>query len=341
MRQIRKQAAWIVLSAGFLALILDSKTALRGASDGILLCIKTVIPSLFPFFLVSKLLTAALTGAKIGILRPVCKFCKIPEGAESIFLIGILGGYPIGAQCIHHAYTSNQISKSNAQRMLGFCNNAGPAFLFGMVGQLFEHKLTVMLLWAIHVASAIITGIILPNKPANVASSAPAAPISIGHAMQQSLWAMGSVCGWVIIFRVILNFANHWFLWLLPPNSQHLISGVLELSNGCIDLFALNSQSTRFILSALFLAFGGVCVLMQTTSVVSPSGLGLGMYIPGKLLQSAFSCMMAIPTANLLFPNEPKIHCITLLLPAVVAVTVRIFLKYKENNSSIPTLTGV
>ena len=51
-----------------LILILDPNTAVRSASDAIQLCLKTVVPSLFPFFVLSSMLTSALVGSHSIIL---------------------------------------------------------------------------------------------------------------------------------------------------------------------------------------------------------------------------------------------------------------------------------
>ena len=88
----------IFASLGMLLLILDTKTAIQGAQEGIRLCIMTVIPSLFPFFVLSSLLTGALTGVRLRFLRPIGKLCRMPAGSESLLLIGMLGGYPTGAK---------------------------------------------------------------------------------------------------------------------------------------------------------------------------------------------------------------------------------------------------
>jgi len=72
----------IAAALGIALLILDSKTALIGAQEGVTMCIQTVIPSLFPFFLFSILLTTSLMGRQIKLLTPICRLCRIPEGAE-------------------------------------------------------------------------------------------------------------------------------------------------------------------------------------------------------------------------------------------------------------------
>ena len=66
---MRKKQLWtgIAASMGMLVLILDGKTALEGARQGIELCLRTVVPSLFPFFLLfapSAAPGAAVRGAE-------------------------------------------------------------------------------------------------------------------------------------------------------------------------------------------------------------------------------------------------------------------------------------
>ena len=88
----RKYLYGIGAAAGMLVLILDGKTALAGARSGIALCLMTVIPTLFPFIVLSVLLSGALLGASIPPLRPVGKILKMPAGTESLLLCAFLGG---------------------------------------------------------------------------------------------------------------------------------------------------------------------------------------------------------------------------------------------------------
>ena len=74
---------------GMLILILDSKTALEGARAGLDLCIRTVIPSLFPFFVLSMVFTGALMGTSLRWLRPVGALCGMPGGAEPLLRLFI------------------------------------------------------------------------------------------------------------------------------------------------------------------------------------------------------------------------------------------------------------
>ena len=337
----KKLIIYICVSIGIFALVLDSQRALNGAVEGIDICIRTVIPSLFPFFIVSILLTSAVSTTKIPLLTPLRKLCRIPEGSEAILLIGLLGGYPVGAQCISNAYKSGQLTKVDAQRMLGFCNNAGPAFLFGMLGQLFDSKTAALLLWSIHIVAALLTGMVLPGKPGAGLRQISTSSNNNGQIMRQSIGAMANVCGWVVIFRVILCFMKHWIFWILPRDAQIMLFGILELSNGCIELYAMESIAGRFIFSSVFLSMGGVCVLMQTLASVSQAGLDLGMYIPGKILQTSFSFILAVASAQILFSPDTLVPKYLLPIPALIIAGVLLFMKKKENNSSIPAFGGV
>ncbi len=266
-------------------MILDSKTALYGASEGMELCLRTVIPTMLPFFVLSLLLTGSLAGSNIPLLRPIGKLCSIPRGGEVLFLVGILGGYPTGAQGVAHAYESGQIDRNAARRLLGFCSNAGPAFLFGIVASRFSRIRYAWILWGIHILGALITGAVLPGRQAGSAAIRPAPVLTLQQALRKSVSILAEVCGWIVLCRVIVSFCERWFLWLFPKWAQLLFTGMIELANGCWALGTIPDEGVRFIMASAQLSLGGVCVLLQTKSVVK--SLGLGLYFPGKLIQTA------------------------------------------------------
>ena len=290
-------------------LILQSRRAMEFAYQGIDLCIRTVIPSLFPFFLVSIYLTGNLSG----------------EGPIPVLVSGLLGGYPVGAQTAAESFRTGRISRDRANRLLMFCSQAGPAFLFGMVASRFPEAKYGWMLWGIQLISAVSVGFLVhvPDRPAITQEAR--SPVSFTHAMGSALRAMASVCGWVVVFRVILGF-----LAFLPVNGvmQVLISGFLELSNGCLCLDTVENISLRFLLAALILNFGGICVLLQTASVIGE--LDLRYYLLGKLLQTGFAvlyCMVFFGYYGAILP--------------VIAVILLRFRGKTAKNSSIPAQLGV
>ena len=288
----RKNNTIALLSCvGIVLLILDSKTAVSGAVDGISLCIKVLIPSLFPFLVLSSLLAQSLDGRNFRLMKHIGKFCGIPTGAEHIFLISLIGGYPIGAKIIADHYKSGNLSQKDAQHMLGFCNNAGPAFLFGVVGPLFSSLHIPWLIWLIHISSAILTGHFLMNHPDSLSPKRDNSTISPVKLIESSTKTIAIISAWVVIFRVLLFILKKWLFPLLPLTVQVILTGCLELTNGCIGLGAIENTYLRFAICAGMLSFGGICVIMQTSSVTSATGLG--KYFPGKILQTVLSVLLS------------------------------------------------
>lgn len=287
-----RKLAMLGAAVGIFLLIIDGQTALTGASEGIELCMRTVIPSLFPFFVLSSVLTSSLLGTSIGFLSPILEWIGVPRGAESLLLTGFLGGYPVGAQNVSSANHSGVLSKSTAERMLAFCNNAGPSFLFGMIGPVFPNRWMVWALWGIHIFGALCAALIIPSMDEKDIRMDNRNAMNLSGAVTSSIRVMGTVCGWIVLFRVVIAFMNRWFLWLLPTVFQVCVTGFLELANGCCSLTLIDDVNLRFVICSGMLALGGICVTMQTVSVAQ--GLSLRNYFLGKLIQTAFSLFAAI-----------------------------------------------
>ena len=243
-----------------LVLILDSRTALAGAAEGVALCLRTLVPGLFPFFVLSTMLTASL-----------------PRGG--LLAAGILGGYPVGARNVALAWRDGRLTQEEAERMAVLCNCAGPSFIFGAAGNLHPFRL-----WAVYLFSVAALWLAMPKcTPAPIMMK----PQSLPDAVFSAVKALAGVCGWVILARTLLAVLDRWVLWMLPDWGQALAGGILELTNG---ILSLDNQEYAFVLAAGMLGFGGLCVMMQTASVTR--GLSLRYYFPGKLFQSCV-CMTA------------------------------------------------
>lgn len=307
------QAIWGALA--MLIIILDGKTALLSAQTGIALCLQTVIPSLFPFFVLSGIVSSGLLGMKIPLLRPIGRMCRIPEGSESLLLLGLIAGYPLGAQLIADSAKRGVLSAKDACRMLGFCCNAGPAFLFGMLSPLFSQLWMTWVLWITQILSALLVGVLLPGSKENMIKLPRGKQLTITESLAQAVKNMAVVSGWVVIFRVIIGFFSRWFLWLFPGPVQAMLSGLLELSNGCVLLSGLPAEGMRFVLAGTILSFGGICVWMQTRSVTG--NIGIGWYLPGKILQSFLSFLMCFAVQLITFPLKER----WVLPSAIIGIT--------------------
>lgn len=338
---LKKHNTYITIFASvcMLILILDGRTALHGAREGLSLCLDALIPSLFPYLFLSILLIGSLSGQEIRVLHPIARICKIPTGTESILAISFLGGYPAGAQCVSVMKKQGYLTDVQAFHMLSFCNNAGPAFVFGILGSMFSAGSTPWLLWLVQIVSALLVGFLIPAS----AAASNILPIhnktSIMNAFKQSLKAMGSICGWVVLMRIFLAFIETWFLRFFSQPVQILIAGILELSNGCIRISELESEGLRFLIASLLLSFGGICVTLQTASVADD--IPIKYYLLGKVLQCSISIFLS-SLLQVVFPAPMRYDCRigAVIAVAIFTLTVSI-LRHSKNNSRIPAAVGV
>jgi len=317
----RKIPTGLAAAAAMLMLILDGKTALAGATEGIDLCIRAVIPALFPFFFLIPLLVGALSPA---FLRPLGRWMGLSRGTEGLLIPAFLGGYPTGAQAVGQAWKEKRLTKQEAERALHFCSNAGPSFLFGMIGPQFSSPLAPWLLWGIHILSALLVSRSIPKLKNPRRASLSLQCVSIQQALSGAVKTMGLVCGWVVLFRVVIAFLYRWMLWLLPKEITVILCGMLELSNGCCMLTAISGESLRFMTASVLLSLGGCCVAMQTAAVIP--GLSILPYLKGKLTQSVYSLALSA----LILPDMRKWY---LIVPAIL-VFFGTFPPVRKNNSS-------
>lgn len=281
---------WI-FAAIFVILITDAKTASSGVLEGLELCYRVLIPAIFPFMIITVHMNTLLTGLRIPGMRYLGRLLRIPMGGDSILLLGMLGGYPVGAQLIGELFQKAKIDKRTGHILLGYCSNAGPAFIFGVTGILFSDPWIPFQLWMIHILSAICVGLLLPKPTQKIIQIEESSSCSFLFSIQKCIRVCASVCAWVIIFKIVQVYLGKWVDMNMHNYTHCILNGILELSNGCIHLNCIHDESMRFILCSGLLAFGGICVIMQTTSVTAK--LGLGFYLPGKLMQTAISILLS------------------------------------------------
>ena len=289
-------------------IILNSKNATRGAVKAIELCFYTVIPALFPFCILSTKFLEMTGTEPLRILRPLEKVLKLPPGGGTIFILGLLGGYPAGAMCAENS----SLHSEEKNIIASFCNNAGPAFIFGIVYGLFSLE-TVLKIWFIQILSAL-TSCILLNRV--ITPKLPINKSSIGK-QYNPITSMVNVCTTIIIFKTLMSCIPLNWMAQIPEWIRVFLIGSLELTNGVTILSEISNINIRFIICCALLSFGGLCVAMQITSI--SKCIKIKTYIKGKIIQTIISVLLAIfsiylPILTILFP------CIIIILRRYIAL---------------------
>ena len=308
MKKFRAALPALALAAAFAALLRFPQEVSASVTEGLRLSVSVLIPSLFPFFICVNLTSAlGLTGVLARVFAPVMRRMFHVSGAGcTAVLCGAAGGYPSGAQCVAALYREGQLSRAEAEYLLLFCNNAGPAFLFGAVGTVLGIGMTgCLLLWGIHLLSALVIGLVNRPKEAPNAALPPIQRANASGAVVEAVRSAGQavlqitmfVAAFSVLARLLTMAAAH----ILPDGVCTVLTGMLELSGGIAALANLPiALRWKLALASFFLGFGGLCVWMQTQAVLAPAGLsGCGMLL-AKLAQGLLAALITFFLAPLL-----------------------------------------
>lgn len=308
MKKFRAALPALALAAAFAALLRFPQEVSASVTEGLRLSVSVLIPSLFPFFICVNLTSAlGLTGVLARVFAPVMRQMFHVSGAGcTAVLCGAAGGYPSGAQCVAALYREGQLSRAEAEYLLLFCNNAGPAFLFGAVGTVLGIGMTgCLLLWGIHLLSALVIGLV--NRPKEAPNAAlphvqrANASGAVVEAVRSAGQAVLQITMFVAAFSVLARLLTMAAAHILPDGVCTVLTGMLELSGGIAALANLPiTLRWKLALASFFLGFGGLCVWMQTQAVLAPAGLsGCGMLL-AKLAQGLLAALITFFLAPLL-----------------------------------------
>ncbi|NLB82315.1 MAG: hypothetical protein GX800_12065 [Clostridiaceae bacterium] len=301
-------------------LLTNPSDCLSAAANGLSLCFNTIVPCLFPFFVCSKLLVQVGAAQKIGdmcrgIMRPIF---NLPGSAGVAFVLGLLSGYPVGAQCGVDLYENNLCTKAEAERIICFCNNSGPLFIIGSIGTgLLRSPKAGIIMYIIHVLSALTLGILLRfykryesmTLPCAYYRSAPLKQVNLGAALSYSVSKAVElilyVSGFIVFFNVLIAILEHYRVIAVAENIIRLLGISQDLSNAiAVGFFEITSgvsavANSRFgnfkiVLASVLLAWSGVSVILQVSGILSKTDLSPRIFIAAKAVQGIIAGVYAM-----------------------------------------------
>lgn len=315
-----------------LALILWPDQAISAMRDGLKLCGNVILPSLFPFFVLSSLVVELGMSRYLGrLLEPVmAPLFRVNGSCASALALGFVGGYPVGARTAIQLYENGQCSRTEAERMLAFCNNSGPAFILGVVGTgIFGSGSAGLLLYLAHLLASLLVGVLFRfYKPSHRPQSrhvlspqfhAASFPTAFTRSVTGALQSILNICAFILFFTVLLRILTYSGLLdsvstlitaLFAPFgmdhiwAQRLLTGLLEISSGVSSLTD-GSLSGRISMAAFMLGWAGISVHCQVLAFLGDSGLSMRTYVLGKLLHGLFSSAIAALLCGLFPLSSP------------------------------------
>ena len=294
----------------------------QGTISGLKLFFQSVLPGLFPFMLLTKLIT------ELGFLFQITpKFDKLsrklfgtPGVSFYAFFMSILSGYPIGAKIISDLYSKGLITEQEAQKMSVFCTTSGPIFVIGSVGSIMFNSLKIgIIIYASHIISSIVMGVfynLLTRK------NQPSSTIQIkllkqnnanllNDAINQTITSLFVVAAYITIFYLltevlesisVISLITNTLTKLTRPLGIHpstikgITYGFLEVTRGAKEL----SQSITPLSISLccgIISFSGLSINLQMMSFLKTAKIKARNFFLSKCVHcvlSIFICYLIV-----------------------------------------------
>ena len=285
----RKSAAPLLPLAllGCAALLMSySEIASRAAQNAMKLCAAVIIPSLFPYMVISSLLVLSGAAAEMGgwFSRPVRHLFRLPGCAGSAILLGALCGFPVGAKSACEMYEGGSLSKKECERLIAIANNTGPSFVVEVVGAHFWGSRGMgICIYAVQILSALLIGFVeargMSPRPATADGYHPAPRTKgfmecLSESVSTSARAVVSVCGFIVFFAVSAGLLSHMLNRFHMGGMMPYFGAVLEFSFGAEHAARLGGTAGAF-LTGFSVGWSGLSIFAQCAAFTSPHGIGL------------------------------------------------------------------
>ena len=303
--------AFLFFSFAFFFLLFPKEIA-SSVVEGIELCLKVVVPSLFPFMVLSSSFSQSELCEKLGRLfkRPIKFFFSLGSSCFSPVLISLFGGYPTAAFCAGRLFEKGLISKSDFQKTLLFCINPSPSFAIGAVGaMLLGSKKDGVIIFFSVLFSSLLLGIFSKfvkteseedkMEKSRFSPSFPPFSKLLVDSIAQSGQSILFICFSVLFFSSALAVTDRIF----PSKKAALFFGALfEVTNGVKRCCGILPPE----IIAGIVAFSGLCTHFQVMNEVSLSGLRTSVFMTFRLLHGALSTVVCSVLFKI-FPRETDV----------------------------------
>ena len=320
----------IVLIAIFVLIELLIKKSLIYSSImyALNLWVNNLIPSLFPFFIISDILiNYNITKYIPKIIRHFCKYLfNITDNMLSILLLSMISGFPSNARNTRSLYDKGLITIDEANHILIFSHFANPIFILTTIAVFFLHNEDIGIIILIsHYISNFILGILFRNKfihNSNNANNNIILNNDFGNifisSVKRAIDTILMICGIVVVFLMLstivvdtfnFNTYNEMLIKGFMNNTKVICSVVVTqedtgwfiatdvatgvASQGKTYEEALSNLNINLcykaVITSCILAFGGISVHMQVLSQITGTKIKYIYFFIGRMYQMIIS----------------------------------------------------
>ena len=273
----------IIISCGFIYLLFTKQNILSlSVVYSSKLFLTKIMPTILPLYIISKILINYNVPYYIAKI-----FHNNLYGY--IFFMGMISGCPNNAIMIKDLLNKEiiNIKQANKYIMCSFFSN--PLFLYMMLSNVFNVKITILIIMSHYLANIIIYLI----NPCNNVNIIKVIPLKFNTLIVNSIKSASNLFMNIYITIVFFNIIIYLIPSILLP-----FNGLIELTQGLNNLNFINYNiNIKILLALIYISFGGLSIIFQTLNVLSETKIESRLFIKSRFYQIFISILIYLITS--------------------------------------------
>ena len=304
---------WLIIltfSILFTEILFNKKLVFDTISYSLNIWVNTLIPSMFPCFIITDILINYQITNYIPkfIKKYFCKLFNVNEQIISIFFLSLLSGFPSNARNTKSLYQQKLITAKEATHALTFTHFANPLFVLSTIAVIFlKNEQYGYLILISHYLGNLIIGI--TTRKLNNHNHSNYNPIitksqsfsntlikAIKSSIDTLLLILGTLTCFLILSSLIINKLN------TSPYTTSIIKGILEMTMGLKSISILQLPDIyKVVISTMFISFGGLAVHLQVISQLTDTDISYQPFFIARIFHALISGSISYIIFNLIY----------------------------------------
>lgn len=304
----------VVLSVFFVLLFVFSKDISSSIIFSISIWKDNLLPSLFPFFVMSDLLLAYgfvdIISFFLGSI--MTKWFYLPKDASFAFFVSLFSGFPSGSKYVNDLLNAKKISIEDANYLIMFTHFANPFFIVTTIGLfLLSNVKAGYIILISHILSNVIVAFIFRKKKVILNNdnnykkafylSSPDKPFItiLTNSIFKSFKTLVNMLGIIMIFLMITTIIKK--IISLTGITNGLLSGFLEMTQGVKYISSLDiSLPIKASILSMIVSFSGLSVHFQVKSIIDGTDIKYSNFLKARVVQSFISFFLTLAIFKIL-----------------------------------------
>ncbi len=295
--------------------ILNSEKIAYLTKNGLEICLKSVLPSLFIYILLSKLMVGIIERIRCDniLFRLFSKILNLPCSLIPFTIFGFIFGSPASACAICGIYEKGLCTKNDAEKCIILTGCCSCSFIIVFCSSFIVNKSLTLIIFISNIMSCLTAYFLtVKNRHSDIINKTVkrsnteilAFNRTLAASIRSTTVACLHLCGYVIFFHVfsalsadILTTACSFMMTnnKLTTFFRSVLISLFEITAGVV---AANSFTglERLVLINIAISFTGASLMMQISDTISDSGLSAKGLFLNKIL-----CALISPVYTLTF----------------------------------------